>query len=271
MHKIIESVELHDTLNPKIWIGYELRDEVKEKLNEIVDRFILELHENDIPVKVLDARLVGSNASFNYTKNSDLDVHIIANFEDTSCDVPVLNLLYNFFKKNFNDKYDISIHGVPVELYVEDMNSSAVSNGVYSLFKDEWVKMPEPIEIPDIDITDEFTVYEDKYNKVIENNNAEMASDLVDELYLLRKDSISTDGEYGVGNLVFKEFRNRGYLDNLKQLMVDETSKELSLEHLSQLPNDWSRRLVTALVGYTKPWNKGYVMYEYIVTVGRSA
>lgn len=238
MHKIIESVELHDTLNPKIWIGYELRDEVKEKLNEIVDRFILELHENDIPVKVLDARLVGSNASFNYTKNSDLDVHIIANFEDTSCDVPVLNLLYNFFKKNFNDKYDISIHGVPVELYVEDMNSSAVSNGVYSLFKDEWIKMPEPIEIPDIDITDEFTVYEDKYNKVIENNNAEMASDLVDELYLLRKDSISTDGEYGVGNLVFKEFRNRGYLDNLKQLMVDETSKELSLEHLNESKAD---------------------------------
>lgn len=238
MHKIIESIELHDTLNPKIWIGYELRDEVKEKLNEIVDRFILELHENNIPVKVLDARLVGSNASFNYTKNSDLDIHIIANFEDTSCDVPVLNLLYNFFKKNFNDKYDISIHGVPVELYVEDMNSSAVSNGVYSMFKDEWVKMPEPIEIPDIDITDEFTVYEDKYNKVIENNNAEMASDLVDELYLLRKDSISTDGEYGVGNLVFKEFRNRGYLDNLKQLMVDETSKELSLEHLNESKAD---------------------------------
>lgn len=234
MHKIIESVELHDTLNPKIWVGYELRDEVKEKLNEIVDKFILELHENDIPVKVLDARLVGSNASFNYTENSDLDVHIIANFEDTSCDVPVLSLLYNFFKKNFNDKYDISIHGVPVELYVEDMNSSAVSNGVYSLFKDEWVKMPEPIEIPDIDITDEFTVYEDKYNKVMSNNDAENASDLVDELYLLRKDSISTDGEYGVGNLVFKEFRNRGYLNNLKQLMVDETSKELSLEHLNE-------------------------------------
>ena len=234
-HRIIESVELHDTLNPKIWVGYELRDEVKEKLNEIVDKFILELHENDIPVKVLDARLVGSNASFNYTENSDLDVHIIANFEDTSCDVPVLSLLYNFFKKNFNDKYDISIHGVPVELYVEDMNASAVSNGVYSLFKDEWVKMPEPIEIPDIDITDEFTVYEDKYNKVVENNNAEMASDLVDELYLLRKDSISTDGEYGVGNLVFKEFRNRGYLDNLKQLMADETSKELSLEHLNEV------------------------------------
>ena len=272
MHKIIESVELHDTLNPKIWVGYELRDEVKEKLNEIVDKFILELHENDIPVKVLDARLVGSNASFNYTENSDLDVHIIANFEDTSCDVPVLSLLYNFFKKNFNDKYDISIHGVPVELYVEDMNASAVSNGVYSLFKDEWVKMPEPIEIPDIDITDEFNIYEDKYNKVINNNDAEASSDLVDELYLLRKDSISTDGEYGVGNLVFKEFRNKGYLDNLKQLLVDETSKELSLESLNETLSEYTKIPLSAktINNYEKyfklikPWDNSMTGYIYL-------
>ena len=105
--RLIEKMGLHDILNPKIWENNQLRPEVKEKLNEIIDQFILELHDNEIPIKVLDARLVGSNASFNYTENSDLDIHIIANFEDTSCDVPVLNLLYNFFKKNFNDKYNI--------------------------------------------------------------------------------------------------------------------------------------------------------------------
>ena len=236
--RLIEKMELHDILNPKIWENNQLRPEVKEKLNEIIDQFILELHDNEIPIKVLDARLVGSNASFNYTENSDLDVHIIANFEDTSCDVPVLNLLYNFFKKNFNDKYNISIHGVPVELYVEDINSSAVSNGIYSINQEKWIKFPEPIEIPDIDITDEFTPYENKYINIMEDNNVEEASNLIDELYLLRKDSISTDGEYGKGNLIFKEFRNKGYLDSLKQLLVDETSKELSLESLNESKED---------------------------------
>lgn len=234
---LIEKIELHDTLNPKLWENNQLRPEVEEKLDNIVDQFILELQNNDIPIKVLDARLVGSNASFNYTDNSDLDVHIVANFADTSCDVPVLNLLYNYFKKNFNDKYEISIHGVPVELYVEDMDSSSVSNGIYSLYKREWIKFPEPIEVPDIDITDVFIPYEEKYKEIINNLDIEKASDLIDELYLLRKDSISTDGEYGEGNLVFKEFRNRGYLDNLKQLLVDETSKELSLESLNEDKN----------------------------------
>lgn len=236
--RLIEKMELHNELNPKLWDGNKLRPEVEDKIEDIIDQFIIELQENEIPIKILDVRLVGSNASFNYTENSDLDIHIIANFEDTSCDVPVLNLLYNFFKKNFNDKYDISIHGVPIELYVEDVNSSAVSNGVYSIFGRKWVKFPEPIEVPDIDITDIFAPYEERYNEIIEHKNAEAASTLIDDLYLLRKDSISTDGEYGEGNLVFKEFRNKGYLDNLKQLLVDETSKELSLESLKENLNN---------------------------------
>lgn len=238
MYQLIEKIELHKELNPKIWDGNKLRPEVKDKLNEIVEQFILELQENEIPIKILDARLVGSNASFNYTKDSDLDIHLIANFEDASCDINVLSLLYNFFKKNFNDKYDISIHGVPIEMYIEDMNSSAVSNGVYSLFNDEWIKFPKPIDVPDIDITDTFYPYEQRYEEILKNKDSDEAEKLIDELYLLRKDSISTDGEYGIGNLVFKEFRNLGYLDNLKKMMTDETSKELSLESINEAKED---------------------------------
>ena len=59
-------------------------------------------------------------------------------------------------------------------------------------------------------------------------------SDFIEDLYDLRKESIATDGEYGIGNLVFKEFRNRGYLDKLKDMKNEERSKELSLEKLSK-------------------------------------
>ena len=232
--RLIEKMELHDTLNPQLWSGEELRPEVKEAIDSIVDHFILELGENEIPVKVLDARIVGSNASFNYTENSDIDVHLVVNTTESSCDFDVLTLLYNFFKKSFNDKYDISIHGIPVEMYIEDVNSSAISNGIYSVFKEEWIKFPEPIEVPDIDITDAFAPFEERYNEIINSNDLTGAEEIIDDLYLLRKDSISVDGEYGEGNLVFKEFRNRGYLDNLKQMMTDLTSKELSLENLNE-------------------------------------
>ena len=44
-----------------------------------------------------------------------------------------------------------------------------------------------------------------------------------------RKTSIAKDGEYAIGNLVFKKMRNEGYLDNLKRLRNCLKSKELSL------------------------------------------
>ena len=234
MRQLIEKVELHDTLNPKIWENDKLKTEVKDKLEEIIDQFILELHDNDIPVKVLDARLVGSNASFNYTENSDMDVHLIVNTQEASCDTNVLTLLYNYFKSNFNDKYDISIHGIPVELYIEDVGASAVSNGIYSIYDDEWIKYPEPVEVPDIDITDDFAVLERRYKNIIEDNDAEEAEELLDELYLRRKDSLATEGEYGKDNLLFKQFRSEGYLDGLKEVINGITSKELSLEALME-------------------------------------
>lgn len=234
--ELIEKIESHNNLNPKLWNeDHSLKEDVRDKLEEIVDEFILELEENKIPIKVLDVHLVGSNASFNYTENSDLDVHIIANFEEVTCDPEILNLLYNFFKSYFNDKYDILIHGISIELYIEDMNASAISNGIYSLYEDEWVKFPEKLDIPDIDISDEFEEWEDRYQLIISNDDSEAAEDLVDDLYRLRKNSIAAEGEYGKGNLVFKEFRNLGYLDKLKELRDQGISRELSLEALKEI------------------------------------
>ena len=39
-------------------------------------------------------------------------------------------------------KYDIEVKGHEVELYIEDVRSGAVANGIYSLLKDKWVKEP---------------------------------------------------------------------------------------------------------------------------------
>ena len=68
-----------------------------------------------------------------------------------------------------------------------------------------------------------------------ENNINNILDDLInkgskiDYLDDLRKSSLKKDGEFGLGNLVFKEFRNRGYLQNLKDKKYEVKSKELSL------------------------------------------
>lgn len=57
---------------------------------------------------------------------------------------------------------------------------------------------------------------------------------LIEDIYNLRKEGMEEDGEYSIKNLIFKEFRNLGYLDNLKELRKKEISKELSLESLKE-------------------------------------
>ncbi len=64
--------------------------------------------------------------------------------------------------------------------------------------------------------------------------NSEKIENFIEDLYNLRQIGISREGESDLFNLVFKEFRNLGYLDNLKELRKQEKGKELSLEGLKE-------------------------------------
>ena len=70
-------IQYHDTLNPKLCENNLLKSDVKNKLLEIYQVFISKLKENEIPIDVIDVLLLGSNAAYNYTDNSDIDLHIM--------------------------------------------------------------------------------------------------------------------------------------------------------------------------------------------------
>jgi len=163
---ISEAIEKHKTLNPKLWEDNKLLPEVKEGIEKIVNQFVNELKDNDVELKVLDVVLVGSNASYNYTKDSDLDVHIIADTSIIPCEFGLLPIIYNMARSQFNSKYDVTIHDVPIEIYVEDMNTSANSNGIYSL-KNGWIKKPTVVDIPEVDISDKYPKWEKRAQKLI--------------------------------------------------------------------------------------------------------
>lgn len=229
---ILEKIEKHNILNPILWNNEnELKPEIKETLEEIVDQFVADLKENDIEIKVLDSIIVGSNASYNYTEDSDLDLHIIVDTNIIDCKYGLLKIVYDYAKSMFNSKYELSIYDIPVEIYVEDLTTSVNSNGIYSL-KDGWLKEPTQVDIPDINIDDVYPKWEERANKLIDGDNItfEEVDKYIDDIYLLRKQSIMKAGEYAKGNLVFKEIRNNGLLDELKELKNELKSKELSLE-----------------------------------------
>ena len=86
---------------------------------------------------------------------------------------------------------------------------------------------------------DELPENKEKVNEDMENEKitSEDIENFIEDIYDLRKSSIASEGEYGLGNLVFKEFRNLGYLDNLKDLKNQIKSRELSLEGFNEGEN----------------------------------
>ena len=175
MKTVTEDIKINDTLNPDLWENNELKEEVKEKLLDIVDNFLDILKEDKVNIDVVDVRFLGSNANYNYTDKSDIDLHIVADFSSTPCEQNVMPQLYNAYKSIFNSKYNISIYGHDVEIYVEDVNQPAKSNGVYSLYTG-WIKEPNKSTIPNIDWEEfekQFDEWEDRYFDIVGEHSSE--------------------------------------------------------------------------------------------------
>ena len=237
---LTEAVEKHDTLNSKLFTKEEiLKAKVRDKMLEIVDEFLADLKEQDIKIKVDDILLIGSNASYNYTKDSDIDLHILTNVKATDYSSEIAKALYSAYRSLFNKNLDIEFFGIPLEIFVETEDSARVSNGIYSVKKNKWIKKPIAEEIPDYDkeaLDKLVDKWEAKCKDLIDDIKADKLDDekkvikMLEDIYeKLRKKGISK-GEYSIENLAFKELRNKGYLDQLKDCKHELISKRLSLE-----------------------------------------
>ena len=220
-------------LNPKLFENDVLIPEVRDALYKIATVFKDYL---DLPFEIKDIYFTGSNANYNYNEDSDIDLHLVYDFEQAGVNAELLSKYLVAAKKDFNDKYDIKVKGMPVELGCENVNEPLVSTGVYSLGANTWVIKPENsgIEIPDVDMN-AFNDLSTQIDDTIKNQNASAIEKLWKKIKELRKNSLADEGEFGMGNLLFKKLRNTDYLEKLRNKMYDTQSKELSLESSDKL------------------------------------
>lgn len=227
MKLLSEAYELHDTLNPKLWNSDNtLKPEVSEKLLQIYQSF---LNYIEIPLNVVDVNLVGSNVSYNYNDQSDLDLHIIVNNELSYTDGDILQQLYNAKKNAFNQDFDLSINDVPVELYIEDVMSGNATNGRYSILSDEWLVEPKPMSYDLPDISDELDIFVEDCHLMLEQGSSKEIKEFMNMIYMNRKLGLAEQGEMSIGNLIFKELRNMNLLQDLRDRYYEVLSDELSL------------------------------------------
>ena len=219
--------EQHNELNPLLWQEEDLRPEVKMTLLKIAKDFIEYV---EVPFEVKDLVLTGSQLGYYYTKHSDLDLHIIVDFDTVNCDREAAEL-FDTKRLLYKKQYDISIHGVPVEVYIEDSNFPAVS-ATYSLGKGGWKVKPnsQPEEIDSAEIIRMSKIWSTVIGKAIESNDLETGRKVLKMLRNYRKLGLKQTGEYGIENLVYKTLRNSKIIENLMKMIGDLHDQSLSIK-----------------------------------------
>jgi len=242
--KILQSFKVRDELNHEIW-DYDnskntkephLKPEVDKKLLEIADNFINFL---GVDVDVEDITMTGSLANYNWSSFSDIDLHVLVDFNSGNVDRKVLRELFNAKQGMWNSLHDIDVYGYEVELYAQDADEPHFSTGVYSVMNNEWIVSPNKIEdsFDEEKVLQKSLIWMDMIDglqrKSYLQNSEEtlkMIQKVKDKLKKFRKCGLEDMGEFSYENLVFKFLRRNGYLGKLSELKNKITDESLSLE-----------------------------------------
>lgn len=274
----IKSFHLKDELNPKVWNDFEIDRKIREDLLTIGQDFF---NSTDIKAQVIDIALCGSLCNYNWSENySDYDLHIIINFDEVNENTQLVSNLCDLSKKIWNSKHDIKIKGYDVEVAIQNKSDlkSAINNGrmggVYSLMKDKWVKKPEKVDfVPDEGLIEEkgktFMLEIDDIIESSEKENYEKIKDRIKKVWekikRLRERSLEEEGEYGIGNLVFKLLRRNNYLGiimNLKRDAYDKQFEEYSDDLLLKFFYDIEKIDYELAIRSSESWSS-YINYEF--------
>ena len=229
----------HDELNPKFWTKKVSKDGAKEKwvLDPIIRKKLLKI-ANEFYEKfddvigekpIVDIQLTGSLANFNYTDFSDLDLHVLVDFDKVNSPKKVLKAAVDGIRFVWNVRHDIKLRGYDVEVYLQDSKEPHTASGLFSLKDNEWVRKPkfDPPTVDEDDVHKKADGIEQDINqlesKLVSSTSLpkdaralyKRANKLKEKIHKMRKEGLQKGGEFSIGNLAFKKLRNDGYIEKL--------------------------------------------------------
>jgi len=233
---MLHEYETQSTLNPKLWDGDQLKEGLSNKFLRIANAFYDFLEVPDT-AQVLDVLLIGSNANYNWTDKSDIDLHVVIDYQSVGDNLHLVKNLMMAKKSIWSTNYPLTYKGMDIELYAQDWNDRLHSSvGQYSLMKSKWLKKPnaDVISIDDevIDAKMAPLQYEIENLKEQDPKLEFKIKHVLQRLYKMRQTGLEAEGEYSIENLAFKKLRNKGLLARLKEMSKRITLSQLQIEQV---------------------------------------
>jgi len=232
-----EGFPINDQLEPRLWKDEKLRPFVSKKLLAIANDFIEGLPFN---VTIQDVRFTGSLANYNWSKYSDIDLHIVVDFEEIDDNKDLVKEMFDSKRLRWNEHHDIMSKGYEVELYIEDIGEEHSSSGVYSIMDEEWVNKPEPIDTAiDLetakkkasDIEQQITSISAMYDRGQFEKVLMHVDRLKKKIRSMRQAGLDTEAmEFSPENIAFKLLRRNDLLDMLTKLKYKAYDQSMTLD-----------------------------------------
>jgi hypothetical protein len=230
MHEDLVStaVIFHKRLNTKLWNKGNLSPLIRYTLLKIAKNFIDYIGIDQLHLQ--DITLSGSNAGYTYSRNSDIDLHLVVEIpEDKKI---LLKQLFDAKKNQYNFQHNIQIKGIDVEVYVQDSQQPHTSSGIYSVLDDRWLKIPETVEdtVDRAAVKEKYKQFVGKVRVALRSDDLDSVKEVLDSIKRLRQHGLSTGGELSAENIAFKVLRAKGHIEKLRNHISTIEAEKLSLE-----------------------------------------
>lgn len=239
----------NETLCPELWDSAQHLDpEVRLNLLQMARDFY---EKTNLPAPIIDVYLMGSIANYNWTADSDVDVHVIVNYTKLQMPAETANKTVKTAGAQWNLEHEVTIKGHKVEMNIQNSSEQKpYVTGVYSLFSDQWIRKPFKMSVK-IDRSILKTQYDamKKYvQSAISSGNREQMKGVKKYLDAYRQYGLDTYGELSYENVIFKILRSRGLIKQLKdsitaiydkEMTVDEVGMKDLKARLPQSPSDY--------------------------------
>lgn len=230
----------NDTLCPDLWDEYQHLDpRVRVNLLRMAYDFY---KKTKLPAPIADIYLMGSIANYNWTPDSDADVHLMIDYNKLQMPPETAFKTVKTVGAQWNSEHNVTVKGHKVEMNLQNVSEVKPHvTGIYSLVKDQWVRQPamNPPQVDKTVIQTQYKAMKNYIDSALNSGDRETMKSAKEYLDAYRQYGLDTAGEMSYENIVFKILRSKGILLQLKNSITatydqEMTVKEVGMKDLKQ-------------------------------------
>lgn len=232
----------NDTLCPDLWdTAMHLDPKARMTLLRLAYDFY---RKTMFPAPVIDVYLMGSIANYNWTADSDVDVHVMIDYSKLQMPPETANKAVKTAGAQWNAEHEVTVKDFKVEMNIQNATEQKpYVTGVYSLVKDQWIRKPfqMPLRIDKNVLKFQYNTMKQYLQNAISSGNGEQMKATKKYLDAYRQYGLDTFGELSYENIIFKILRSRGIIKQLKDTITAVYDQEMTVTEEDEFHPDHMR------------------------------